>query len=120
MNIKTTISISEARKNIFDIAEEVQKPNNYYTFTENGKPKVVLMSAEDFESWQETREVTSMFPNLKRESEEARKEYEAGECVTLEDYLAKEGFVIGKRGLKSNGVSTLARLKSAKRTRKSR
>lgn len=34
MRIKTTIPISEARKKIFKIAEEVQKPDNYYTLTE--------------------------------------------------------------------------------------
>jgi prevent-host-death family protein len=71
MTIKNTLSISEARKKIFKIAEETQKPGNYYTFTENGRPKVVLMSAEEFESWQETLEVMRDFPNLKEDIKEA-------------------------------------------------
>jgi prevent-host-death family protein len=50
MRTKTTLSISEARKNIFLIAEEVQKKNAYYTLTERGRPKVVMLSAERFES----------------------------------------------------------------------
>ena len=78
MNTKTTISISEARKNIFDIAKEVQKPNNHYTFTENGKPKAVLMSAEEFESWQETLEVMAEFPDLDTDVREVEKAVKTG------------------------------------------
>lgn len=52
MNSKTIISITEARKKIFQIAEDVQKPANYYTITENGRAKAVLMSAEQFDSLQ--------------------------------------------------------------------
>lgn len=49
MRTKTTLPISEARKNIFSIAEKVQKDNVYYTLTERGKPKMVMLSAEKFE-----------------------------------------------------------------------
>jgi len=108
MNIKTTLPISEARKKIFDIAEEVQKPNNYYTFTEKGRPKAVLMSAEDFESWQETLEVMRDFPNLKKDIEEVEKAFKSGEYknwTTLEELLAKEGFQIADKSKKRYGVS---------------
>jgi len=50
MKNKKTLSISEARKNIFDIAEEVQKPGVFYTLTEKGLPKAVVLSAEQFDS----------------------------------------------------------------------
>lgn len=49
MKTNTTLPITEARKNIFNIAEEVQKENVYYTLTEFGKPKMVLLSAKKFE-----------------------------------------------------------------------
>ena len=52
MDAKTTISISEARKRIFEIAEAVQEPDVHFTLTENGRPKAVMISAEAFESWQ--------------------------------------------------------------------
>ena len=116
MNTKTTISISEARKNIFDIAEAVQKPGLYYTFTENGRPKVVLMSAEEFESWQETLDVMWEFPDLKKDIEEAHKAVETGEYknwVTLDQLLAKEGFLIADKSSKKYGVSNK---REAKRT----
>lgn len=50
MKAKTTLSISEARKNFFAITDEVQSPEVYYTLTQRGRPKVVIVSAEQFES----------------------------------------------------------------------
>ncbi len=48
--VKTTIPISEARRHIFAIAREVQKPNRVYTLTLNGVPKAIIMSAAKYES----------------------------------------------------------------------
>lgn len=92
MNTKTTLSISEARKKIFDIADEVQKPNTYYTLTEKGKPKVVIVGAEEFESWIETLEVVKDFPNLREEIEGAHKDFAKGDYVTLDQLLLQEGY----------------------------
>lgn len=50
MNTKTTLSISEARKKFFSIADEVQSPEVYYTLTERGRPKAVIVSADRFEA----------------------------------------------------------------------
>ena len=49
MRIKNIISLSEARKRLFDICEEVQEPDNFYVFTKHGKPVAVIMSADDFD-----------------------------------------------------------------------
>lgn len=100
MDIKTTLPISEARKNIFKIAERVQKPAVYYTLTEKGRPKVVVLSADEFESWQETIEVMRILPNLEKDIEKAVGEYKRGLCLTLEDVLSKEGFVLSKKSKK--------------------
>ncbi len=62
--MNTTISISAARKIIFDIAENVQAPHQYYTLTENGSPKVVILSADEYESLIETLEIARLFPDL--------------------------------------------------------
>jgi len=115
MNPKTTVSISEARKRIFDIAEEVQKPNNHYTFTENGRPKVVLMSAEEFDSWRETMEVTREFPNLDKDIKEARKDYKSGNYITLDELLKKEGYILADKGKEKYGVQNRITKKSSKR-----
>jgi len=120
MNVKTTISISEARKRIFDIADEVQKPGKQYTLTENGKPKVVLMSAEEFESWQETLEVIKDFPNIDKDIKEVDRAIKSGEYKkwpTLDDVMAKYGYVVGDKGKNAYGVGSKIGKKGPKRTR---
>lgn len=119
---QTTISISEARKRIFDIAEEVQTPGIHYTFTEKGRPKVVMMSAEEFESWQETLEVMQDFPDLKKDIEEAEQDLKSGRYkgyVLLEDLLRKEGFVLADKSSTEYGVPYTLETKRRKGSRKS-
>lgn len=84
MNSKTTISITEARKRIFDIAEEVQKPNKVYTLTSGGKPKAVIMSAEEYDSLMEDLEILSN-PETMENIRKAEEEYKNGECVSWEE-----------------------------------
>ena len=101
MNTKTTLPISEARSKIFKIANEVQKTSNYYTLTESGRPKAVIISADDFESWQETLEVIKDFPNLEKDIHEAEKEFKKGEFVTLDKLnVSSDSFKKGRKGSK--------------------
>ncbi|MEK9175724.1 MAG: type II toxin-antitoxin system Phd/YefM family antitoxin [Patescibacteria group bacterium] len=90
MNTKTTVPISEARKNIFKIAEDVQKPDTYYTLTEKGRAKMVVMSADEFDSWQETLEIMAN-PHLMKEIRSAHTDFEKGRYIAFfKDFLAKE------------------------------
>ncbi len=119
MNLKTTISISEARSKIFDIAEEAQKPNNYYTLTENGRPKVVLISAREFESWQETLEVIRDFPALEKDIKSFKRDLKSGAVknyASLDLVLASLGYV-KESGIKYD-LSGKNKSKSKKRTSK--
>ena len=120
MNAKTTLPISEARRRIFEIAAEVRKPNTYFTLTENGKPTAVIMSAEEFESWQETMEVMREFPDLKKDIAEAEQEFAQGKYVTLEELLAEEGFVVADKSKKKYAVSRHRAKKSPTGPRKNR
>lgn len=97
MDTKTTLSISEARKKIFQIAKMVQKPSTRYTLTEKGRPKIVVMSADEFESWQETLAVMRDMPTLEKDIKKAEKEYKKGGCLSLKDVLAKEGFILANK-----------------------
>ena len=97
MDTRTTLPISEARKKIFKIAKNVQKPSRYYTLTEKGKPKAVILSAEEFESWQETMEVNRLFPNLEKDVKAAERDFKKKKSVTLEEVLSKEGFVLANK-----------------------
>lgn len=97
MTTATTLPISEARRKIFQISDQVQRPNIHITLTENGRPKVVLMSAEEFASWQETLEVMSDFPDLKDDIAEVESDLKSGKAKkysSLEDILKKEGYIL--------------------------
>ena len=121
MSIKNIISITEARNNFFKITDKIQKNRTRFTLTENGKPKVVIMSVDEFDSWQETLEVTRDFPDLKKDIEETNRAVKSGEYknwITLEQLLAKEGFQVADKPLKKYGVSTKSKTKSGKRTKK--
>lgn len=78
MNSKTTLSITDARKQLFDIATDVQTPGTAYTLTSDGRPKAVIMSAQEFESWQETLEVLAEIPNMVKLLAEADQAYRDG------------------------------------------
>lgn len=84
IHMKHIISTTEARKNLFSIIEEVSSPNIFYTLTERGRAKAVIMSADEFESWAETLELVSLVPHLKKEMLESEKEIKAGKFITLE------------------------------------
>jgi len=105
MRAKTTIPITEARKRIFDIAEEIQKPGVYYTLTEKGRPKAVFMSYDEFDSLMETLEILSD-PEVMKRIEQAEKEYKRGEYVTWEElkselgYPARAGLTLADKGKK--------------------
>ena len=90
MNSKNTLSLTEARKNIFDIAEDVQKPGKYYTFTENGRPKAVLMSAEQFDSLMEDLELAND-PDFAKRMAAVEKEFERGEYSSWGDVKKELG-----------------------------
>lgn len=81
---KAVIPITEARKNLFRIAEEVQKPEVVYMLTEHGKPKVVIMSSEEFESWVETFEILSN-PVTMKDIKKGKADIQAGRIASLEE-----------------------------------
>ena len=115
MDTKNTFTISEARRRIFEIAEKVQVPNTYVTLTESGKPKVVILSSEEFDSWMETLEVTKDFPNLKKDICQARSDVKRRAYVTLDSYYQKKHPPIQYKP--SYVVSHRSSKKSSKRSR---
>lgn len=120
MDIKKTLPISEARKKIFEIAAEVQKPGTHYTLTENGRPAAVVISAEEYESWQETLEVMKDVPDLKQKIREAEDDYTGGRYAFLEDILAKQGYVLADKSRKQYGIPCHHPKKRSKNARQSR
>ncbi len=119
MDTKTTLSVSEARKNIFSIIDQVEKLGSVYTLTEKGRPKAVIMSADEFESWVETFEVMKDWPTYKEDIEEIRRDIKSGKYKTyptLEEVMLEQGLVMDKKG--KYEISSSVRSKSKKTTRK--
>ena len=88
IKIKNIISITEARSNIFDIADKIQKQGNHYIFTENGKAKMAVMSAEEYDSLMEDLALAND-PKFAARIKKAEDEITRGEYVTLQE-LEKE------------------------------
>lgn len=99
--MKNIIPISKARQEIFSIAERAQKSGQHFILTEGGYPKVVILSASDFESLLETVEVLKNFPDLEEEILEAEAGLHQGTVRSLDEVLAAEGYTkISKGGKK--------------------
>ncbi len=98
MDTKTTIPISQARAKIFEIAKKVQRSGTHYTFTQKGKPTVVMMSAEEFESWQETFEVMKDFPDLDKDIAQVERDRRSGK---IKDYPTLEDAIEERKRLRS-------------------
>lgn len=120
MNTKTTLSVSDARKNIFSIIDQVSKLGSVFTLTEKGKPKAVIMSAEEFESWVETFEVMRDFPNLTKTIREVERDIKNGAYKTYptleEVMLEHRGYAVAEKK-KKYGLSNKNKIKRSEGSR---
>lgn len=96
--IEKTMSVTEARKRMFDLTERVQTPGVYFTLTERGRSRAVIMSAEEFTSWAETIDILTEFPDIKKDLARAEVEARRGETVSLEEI--KRLYAVPRRTLK--------------------
>lgn len=101
--IETILPATEVREKFFKILEDVKKPNRVYTITLGGKPKAVLLSAEEYEAWKETIEIMSN-PEIIKDLKEAERDFKAGYYTPLEEVLKEEGYLV-KDGSKKKYVS---------------
>jgi prevent-host-death family protein len=96
IKIKNIISITEARSSIFDIAEKIQKKGNHYIFTENGRAKMAVMSAEEYENLMEDLALAAD-PAFRARMKAADEEFERGEFVPWEQ--VKKDLELRRRSL---------------------
>lgn len=92
MSAKTTLPITEVRKRLFEITKAVRKPGVHYTITENGRPTVVIMSIDEFESWQETLDVIKEMPDLMKDIKRAERDFKAGKTIGYDQLLRNWGY----------------------------
>lgn len=103
MTSKKIITISEARKRLFEIAEEVQKPGNFCTLTIEGEPKIIIIAKKEFDALMETIELLSN-PELVRKIKKAEEEYAHGNYCSWNDVKQRLGI-----GTSSSGAASVVR-----------
>lgn len=115
------ISATKARNNFFALLDRVRRQPSPINITVKGIPKAVIMGKDEFESWRETLEVMAECPGLEKDIKEAKEALKTGEYKnwsTLEDLLAKEGFIVAEKPSQKYDVSTKAKAKRRKRPKK--
>ena len=115
------ISATKARNNFFALLAKVKRQPSPVNITVKGIPKAVIMNRDEFESWQETLAVMAECPDLKKDIKETKKALETGEYKnwsTLEDLLAKEGFIVAEKPPQKYDVSTKAKAQRRKKIKK--
>ncbi len=94
VHMKKSMTATDARKNFFKLIEIAGKPGKSVVITREGMPDVVMLSADEFEGWQETLEIMSYNdPAMDKDILEGIKEMKSGKrpknTVSLEK-LKKE------------------------------
>ncbi len=54
-----TLPLSDAKANLSGLVDEVSRRDEEIVITRNGRPAAVLVSADEYNSWQETHAVRS-------------------------------------------------------------
>ena len=54
-----TLSLSDAKAKLSGLVDQVSRRDEEVIITKNGRPAAVLVSADEYESWQETNAVRS-------------------------------------------------------------
>ena len=78
------VAISDARANLPELVNLVNKNLDRVVITINGQPKAVLVSEEELESLEETAEILAIPGALKR-IKKGEKQIKVGKFIRLED-----------------------------------
>lgn len=84
----TTLPATKARKQFFKLIKAADQPGTTITITVEGEPKVVMMSVEEFEGWQETLEILTD-RKLTRNIKEALTDLKKGKVYSFEEVKKK-------------------------------
>jgi prevent-host-death family protein len=84
------VPFSEARSNLTELLDDLEKRQEHVLITRNGRPSAVLLSAAEYEALKETLEVLQdkdLMDALKRSD----KDVEAGRLTSLADLRHERG-----------------------------
>ena len=78
------ISISDARANLPDLVNRVNNNLDRIVITVSGKPKAILVSAEELESLEETAEILAI-PGALKSIKKGMEQIKKGQFIELSD-----------------------------------
>lgn len=83
-----TLPLSEAKARLSQLVADLEVNEEELIITRNGRPAAVLISADEFACWQETREIQRN-PTLMREIKRGLKQLEKGQRSTFEEVFGE-------------------------------
>lgn len=84
----TTLTVTEAKAHFLELIRDSDRRLERFVITKQGKPKAVLMNADEFEGWLETLEIVSDKKALK-EIRKAKKELEEGKTKSFKEVVGR-------------------------------
>ncbi len=72
------LSLSEAKAHLSRLVADCEKDEEELVITRNGRPAAVLISADEYEGWRETREIMRNRPLMKEIRQGLRQLRKAG------------------------------------------
>ena len=82
------LPLSEAKARLSQLVADLEKDEEELVITRNGRPAAVLISADEFASWQETRAIRRD-PALMREIKRGLRQLEKGQRFTFEEVFGE-------------------------------
>ena len=83
-----TLPLSEAKARLSQLVAELEVNEEELIITRNGRPAAVLISVDEFASWQETREIQHN-PTLMREIKRGLRQLEKGQRFTFAEVFGE-------------------------------
>ena len=82
------LSLSEAKTQLSRLVADCEKDEEELVITRNGRPAAVLISADEYEGWRETREIMRNRA-LMREIRQGLRQLEKGRRFTFEEVFGE-------------------------------
>jgi len=82
------LPLSEAKARLSQLVADLEVNEEELIITRNGRPAAVLISADEFASWQETREIQRN-ATLMREIKRGLRQLEKGQRFTFEEVFGE-------------------------------
>ena len=88
--VAKVVPFTDARATLSELLDLVEREQEHVVITRNGKPVAIVMSAEEWESWEETIEVLSD-PELMEDLRASEEDVKAGRLYTLDEVMKRLG-----------------------------